>query len=203
MITKGEVVLRELLVAAAAGRTRWTGFDELSRVTSVARTTVFQALARAVRIGAVPKRARGGFSVVAPQKLKVLLCAARSPERDLIGYLDSDEVAQYRSSLILSGPDAVTELIGGLNTIGSLGVRTMYATGSLPALHQNGHEHAVRVLQPDPRLIELTQETGIASIPTVQTDLFATPGWQAAEFAHALEAWTSRPPEGEDVADAV
>ena len=86
----------------------------------------------------------------------------------------------------LSGSSAAVHYLGGRNTVADLGRRIVYTTlplsqGEFP----QGDE--VIILSEDP-VAARAWKSGYASLAQTYADLWASPGWQAAEFTRALKA---------------
>ncbi|MDY7555286.1 hypothetical protein [Cryobacterium sp. 10C3] len=86
----------------------------------------------------------------------------------------------------LSGSSAAVHHLGGRNTVADLGRRIVYTARALSqADFPVGDE--VIILSEDP-LAARTWKSGYASLAQTYADLWASPGWQAAEFTRALKA---------------
>ena len=185
-----EIVWRTLADAALEGRRDWNSIGDIADAASVAPSTTHQALGRLVDIGAVRPNSRRGYSVVSPEKLLEALAAHRNLRADTMVsttlpaaqlFLDDVEV-----TYALSGSTAVVHHLGGHNTVADLGRRIVYTTRPLSqADFPEGDE--VIILTEDP-LAARTWKSGFASLAQTYADLWASPGWQAAEFTRALKA---------------
>ena len=185
-----EIVWRTLADAALKGQRDWNSIGDIADAASVAPSTTHQALGRLVDIGAVRPNSRRGYTVVSPEKLLEAFAAHRNLRADTMvsttvsaaqGFLDTVEV-----DYALSGSSAAVHYLGGRNAVSDLGRRIVYTTrplsqGDFPA----GDE--VIILTEDP-LAARTWKSGYASIAQTYADLWASPGWQAAEFIRALKA---------------
>ncbi len=90
---------------------------------------------------------------------------------------------------LLGGPDAAVHHLGGTNTVADKGRRIVYLPhheGMISAL-PSGDE--VLVVGMDKAACAAWVD-GYTSFTQTYADLFASPGWQAAEFRRAL--WDSR-----------
>ena len=185
-----EIVWRTLADAALERRRDWNSIGDIADAASVAPSTTHQALGRLVDIGAVRPNSRRGYTVVSPEKLLEAFAAHRNLRADTIvsttlpaaqSLLDDVEV-----TYALSGSTAAVHYLGGRNTVADLGRRIVYTTralyqGDFPA----GDE--VIILTEDP-LAARSWKSGYASLAQTYADLWASPGWQAAEFTRALKA---------------
>lgn len=203
---KNELVWRELVDAAVMReQRRWDNVDDLAFRAGVASTTASYALRRLIEIGAVQQH-HAGFSVVNPEKVLTLFCAARSIMTDTHAALtlDSEDLRHLLDSLpshgvILGGAAASVRLLGGANTVSDYSEHVLYlrdsqATSAIDDMlsHMEVTRHTgygrdrgnVTLLRADPR----AARTWPDHTPFAQTyaDLFATPGWQASEFRLAL-----------------
>lgn len=186
---KVEIVWRTLADAALEGRRDWKNIGDIADAASVAPSTTHQALGRLVDIGAVRPNSRRGYTVVSPEKLLESFAAHRNLRADTMvsttlpaaqSFLDDVEVAYA-----LSGSSAAVYYLGGRNTVADLGRRIVYATRPLSqADFPEGDE--VIILAEDPVAAQ-TWKSGYASLAQTYADLWASPGWQAAEFTRALK----------------
>lgn len=185
-----EIVWRTLADAALDGRRDWNSIGDIAEAASVAPSTTHQALGRLVDIGAVRPNARRGYTVVSPEKLLEAFAAHRNLRADTMvsttlpaaqDLLDDDEV-----DYALSGSSAAVHYLGGRNTVADLGRRIVYTSRVLSqADFPLGDE--VIILTQDP-VAARTWKSGYASLAQTYADLWASPGWQAAEFTRALKA---------------
>jgi hypothetical protein len=184
-----EIVWRTLADAALKGQRDWNSIGDIADASSVAPSTTHQALGRLVDIGAVRPNSRRGYTVVSPEKLLEAFAAHRNLRADTMvsttlsatrGFLDDADVGYA-----LSGSSAAVHYLGGRNTVADLGRRIVYTSralsqGDFPA----GDE--VIILTEDP-LAARTWKSGYSSLAQTYADLWASPGWQAAEFTRALK----------------
>lgn len=185
-----EIVWRTLADAALEGQRDWLSISDIADAASVAPSTTHQALGRLVDIGALRPNSRRGYTVVSPEKLLEAFAAHRNLRADTMvsttlpaaqELLDDDEV-----DYALSGTSAAVHYLGGRNAISDLGRRIVYTTRPLSrADFPKGDE--VIILAEDP-LAARTWKFGYASLAQTYADLWASPGWQAAEFTRALKA---------------
>lgn len=185
-----EIVWRTLADAALDGQRNWNSIGDIADAASVAPSTTHQALGRLVDIGAVRPNSRRGYTVVSPEKLLEAFAAHRNLRADTMvsttlpaaqAFLDDAQV-----DYALSGSTAAVLYLGGHNTVSDLGRRVVYTTRSLSQDDfPEGDE--VIILAEDP-LAARTWKSGYASLAQTYADLWASPGWQAAEFTRALKA---------------
>jgi len=185
-----EIVWRTLADAALAGQREWNSIGDIADAASVAPSTTHQALGRLVDIGALRPNSRRGYTVVSPEKLLEAFAAHRNLRTDTMvsttlpaaqELLDDDSLAYA-----LSGSSAAVHYLGGRNTISDLGRRIVYTARPLSQTDfPEGDE--VIILAEDP-LAARTWKSGYASLAQTYADLWASPGWQAAEFTRALKA---------------
>lgn len=185
-----EIVWRTLADAALDGQRDWNSIGDIADAASVAPSTTHQALGRLIDIGAVRANPRRGYTVVSPEKLLEALAAHRNLRADTMvsttlaaaqGSLDGREV-----DCALSGSTAAVHYLGGRNTVADLGRRIVYTTRAL-AQHDFPEGDEVIILIQDP-VAARTWRSGYASLAQTYADLWASPGWQAAEFTRALKA---------------
>lgn len=185
-----EIVWRTLADAALEGQRDWNSIGEIADAASVAPSTTHQALGRLVDIGAVRPNSRRGYTVVSPEKLLEAFAAHRNLRADTMvsttlpaaQELLDDEELDYA----LSGSSAAAHYLGGRNTISDLGRRIVYTTRPLSQADFPGGDEVI-ILAEDP-LAARTWKSGYASLAQTYADLWASPGWQAAEFTRALKA---------------
>ena len=185
-----EIVWRTLADAALEGQRDWNSIGDIADAAWVAPSTTHQALGRLVDIGAVRPNSRRGYTVVSPEKLLEAFAAHRNLRADTMvsttltagqGFIDDVEI-----DYALSGSSAAVHYLGGRNTVADLGRRIVYTTlplsqGEFP----QGDE--VIILSEDP-VAARAWKSGYASLAQTYADLWASPGWQAAEFTRALKA---------------
>lgn len=185
-----EIVWRTLADAALEGQRDWNSIGDIGAAASVAPSTTHQALGRLLDIGAVRANSRHGYTVVSPEKLLDAFAAHRNLRADTMvsttlpaaqAFLDDVEV-----NYALSGSTAAVHYLGGRNTIADLGRRIIYTT-HVPSQADFPQGDEVIILTEDP-VAARTWRSGYASLAQTYADLWASPGWQAAEFIRALKA---------------
>jgi hypothetical protein len=184
-----EIVWRTLADAALDGQRDWNSIGDIADAASVAPSTTHQALGRLVDIGAVRANPLRGYTVVSPQKLIEALAAHRNLRADIRVSTTLTAAREFldgaKVDYALSGSTAAVYYLGGQNTVADLGLRILYTTqpvsqGNFPA----GDD--VIILSQDP-VAARTWRSGYASLAQTYADLWASPGWQAAEFTRALK----------------
>ena len=184
-----EIVWRTLADAALEGRRDWNSIGDIADAASVAPSTTHQALGRLVDIGAVRPNSRRGYTVVSPEKLLEAFAAHRNLRADTMvstslqaaqSFLDDVEV-----DYALSGSSAAVHYLGGRNTVSDLGRRIVYTPRTL-SQGDFPEDDEVIILTEDP-VAARTWKSGYASLAQTYADLWASPGWQAAEFTCALK----------------
>ena len=184
-----EIVWRTLADAALDGLRDWNSIGDIADTASVAPSTTHQALGRLVDIGAVRPNSRRGYTVVSPEKLLEAFAAHRNLRADTMvsttlpaaqEFLDDIEV-----DYALSGSTAAVHYLGGRNTVADLGRRIIYTTRTLSQADFPAGDEVI-ILTEDP-IAARTWKSGYASLAQTYADLWASPGWQAAEFTRALK----------------
>lgn len=185
-----EIVWRTIADAALDGKREWNSIGDIADASSVAPSTTHQSLGRLLDIGAVRANARRGYAVVSPEKLLEALAAQRNLKADTMvsttlpaaqALLDDPEV-----DYAVSGSSAAVHYLGGRNTVADLGRRIVYTTRALTqADFPEGDD--VIILTEDP-VAARSWRSGYASLAQTYADLWASPGWQSAEFLRALKA---------------
>ena len=185
-----EIVWRTLADAALDGQRDWNSIGDIADAASVAPSTTHQALGRLVDIGAIRPNSRRGYTVVSPQKLLEAFAAHRNLRADTMvsttlpaaqELLNDDEI-----DYALSASSAAVHYLGGRNTVSDLGRRIVYTTRALSQADFPAGDNVI-ILSEDP-LAARTWKSGYASLAQTDADLWASPGWQAAEFTRALKA---------------
>jgi DNA-binding transcriptional regulator YhcF (GntR family) len=199
-----EIVWRTLADAALEGQRDWASIGDIADAASVAPSTTHQALGRLVDIGAIRANPRRGYTVVSPQKLLEAFAAHRNLRADTMVSTTLSAAQELldntKIDYALSGSIAAVHYIGGRNTITDLGRRIVYTPHRLS---QNDFPVAdeVIILTEDP-LAARTWRSGYASLTQTYADLWASPGWQAAEFTRSLKTKLFTDADGERSASA-
>jgi len=180
-----DAVWRTLADAALAGRREWKNTGDLAWQSGVGEKLAYKALVRPVTIGAVTRHPGGGFSTTDPERLTMLLAAARS-FRD--AHHTQFEAAQGLVSrapeYAIGGTRAAAHHLGGRNVIADHAPAIMYVPSSLDITTLPRGDDAL-VFTTDPHTLSTWQD-GFTSPSQTYADLFAQPGWQASEFRRAL-----------------
>ena len=140
--------------------------------------------------------------------LEELADAARSPVSTThqalgrlteVGAIEKSQLLDSGSA-ILGGTDAAAAILGGRAPAGK-GVRIVYAEGGAD-LSDLPEGNEVLVLRQG-AVVESSNRSGSTSLAQTYADLFALPGWQAAEFLEALSQrifgavdWEQKEPAG-------
>ena len=185
MLSVTERVWRHLIVSTSTGRREWSTLTELAGEVDAAVSSVHDALARPVEIGAVGAWPSGGVMVLDPERLTVLWAGRRRLVRDvkrrfrLAASAPEVERALSAHPVVLGGFGAVVAALG-VNTIADY--ETFLVYGDLAGLGDvpEGPTEVI-VLDPDPLLARYGRTTPLAQ---AWVDLFCLPGWQAARFVH-------------------
>lgn len=203
---KNERVWRELVDAAVIdNQRRWANVDDIAFRAGVSAPTAFYALRRLVEIGAITQH-HAGFTVVNPEKVLTLLCAARSFRADALAVIPMSAERldglrkEWGRGLIAGGATAAIELLGGGNTVSDYSDWLLYLRDEADAprlqdaigreqsgqtVSESGAIVSVTFVLADPRAArEWSNHTSFAQ---TYADLFATPGWQATQFRRALK----------------
>lgn len=185
-----ELVWRTVADFAFQDRREWNNVDDLAHRAGVPSSSAAFALKRLTAIGAVEKRARGGFFTVNPEKVLIVLAAWRNLEHDTIARTTSEAAAHYLGGLsgpvIVGGAEAAIFHIDpqGMNTVADIGLRVVYVPPpASPTTLPHGDDVLLLVLD---KAAERDWWQGYTSRAQTYADLFALPGWQAEEFRRAL-----------------
>jgi len=176
---QNELVWRTLVDRSINGQRQWESIADLAYASGVPWATARFACQKLLDIGALTSYRGGGLSTVSPEKVLTVACAARNLPADTVAWTTMD--ALDSRSVVWGGPDAAIHHLGGMNTIAHIDARIAYVSTPLAGL-PNGDE--VRLLHMDDRAVR--EWDGFSSLAQTFVDLFATPGWQASEFRHAL-----------------
>lgn len=184
-----EIVWRTLADAALGGQRDWSSIGDIADASLVAASTTHQALGRLIDIGAVRANHPKGYTVVEPRKLLSALAANRSLRSDTVVSTTLDAAQRFLdeagTEYALGGSSAAVHYLGGRNTVADLGRRIIYTTRKPdPDQFPDGDE--VIIVKQDPTAAAQWR-SGYASLAQTFADLWASPGWQAAEFTRALQ----------------
>lgn len=180
-----DAVWRRLVDAALEGHREWKNTGDLAWEASVGEKIAYKALTRPVEIGAVTRHARGGFSVTDPERVLMLLAAARSLRDARHTHLeDAQALASSAPSYAIGGTRAAVTFLGGRNSIADHAPAILYVPSSIE-LNALPRGESALVITTDLRTLE-SWRSGYTSAAQTYADLFAQPGWQASEFRRAL-----------------
>ncbi|WP_339619461.1 hypothetical protein [uncultured Salinibacterium sp.] len=184
-----EIVWRTLADAALDGQRDWNSIGDIADAASVAPSTTHQALGRLVDIGAVRANPRRGYTVVSPEKLLDAFAAHRNLRADAMVSTTLPAAQEFLDDIAvdyaLSGSTAAVHYLGGRNTVADLGRRIVYTSRHVSQAGFPAGDDVMIVSQ-DP-VAARTWRSGYASLAQTYADLWASPGWQAAEFTRALK----------------
>ena len=192
-----ELVWRALADRALEGQRTWRNVADLAYEAGVPSTTAYLALERLESHGTIDRYSRGGLAVVSIDKLLTMLCAWRNLERDTLAWTTREGIGPVLDSKLgpyaLGGADAANAILKG-RAVADFNEHIVYLPASvnltsLPA----GRE--VRVLSMDKRAAKTW--SGFSSLAQTYADLWASPGWQSAEFFHALKGTLFTAPDWE------
>lgn len=182
-----ELVWRTIADEAFFGRLRWDNLADLAFKAGVPLTTTHLATQKLEDIGAILRYGSGGFSVANLEKVVTLLSAWRNLSRDSLKQTDRNSFAEalMREQVLLArgGADAAIFHLGG-NQVADVGDSLVYGRFSPAFLDSVPDGEGVTLLPLDQRAEK--DWDGFSSIAQTMADLFATSGWQAAEFRLAL-----------------
>jgi hypothetical protein len=193
-----EIVHRTLADAAMQGDRRWGSLADLAHASRCSVGNAFKATRHLVEIGAIATLSRGGLSVLDPERVVAVLAAERRLASDTVTLVPRSAVPDLLGRMplyALGGTDAAIHHLGGRNTVADRGQRIVYIpekdaveVQQLDPRLELGDEEAVRVVVMD-EVAQRAWSSGYTSFAQTYADLFAQPGWQAAEFRRAL--WRS------------
>jgi hypothetical protein len=185
-----EIVWRTLADAALDGERDWGSIGDIAAAASVAPSTTHQALGRLVDIGAVRPNSHSGYTVVSPGKLLDAFAAHRNLRADTMVSTVLPAAQQLLDRVdieyALGGSAAAVHYLGGRNTVADLGRRIVYTTRKLNQADFPAGDEVI-ILTED-AVAARTWKSGYASLAQTYADLWASPGWQAAEFIRALRS---------------
>lgn len=188
MLSKTEILWRHLLVEALERDNRRSTITDLSERFSMAPSTVHRALVVPREMGAVDT-VRSGLVLRDPMRLLLHWAGTRRLSHDRpfkvhTGLAVGDIQDRLPPSAVPTGAAAYARRFR--NDVADYAVVYCYhgepavAIASLP---DDLGEPDLVILEPDPFL---SVYGDIASIPQTYVDLFATAGWQAQRFLHAM-----------------
>lgn len=193
-----EIVHRTLADAALQRNRRWSSLADLAHESRCSVGNAFKATRHLIEIGAVSTLPRGGLSVLDPERVVTVLAAERRLSDDTVVIAKPSDVRDLLKRVplyALGGADAAIHHLGGRNTVADRGERIVYIpekevdeVTQLTSAAEASDEESVRVVIMD-EVAQRAWKDGYSSFAQTFADLFAQPGWQAAEFRRAL--WRS------------
>lgn len=180
-----DAVWRTLADAALAGRRTWRNTGDLAWEAGVGEKLAYKALTRPVSIGAVTRHPGGGFGTTDPERVVMLLAAARSLQDAVrTPFGAAQDLIRQASEYAIGGTRAAAHYLGGQNTVADHAPAIVYVP-STTALDVLPAGDGALVIATDSRLLA-AWHNGFTSPAQTYADLFAQPGWQASEFRRAL-----------------
>ena len=188
MLSKTEILWRHLLAEAIEHDNRRSSITELSDRFGFAVSTVHKALAAPRAIGAIDTR-RHGLVTRDPSRLLLHWAGSRRPARDRpfrihTGLPVSEIQSRLPDTAIVTGAAAYARRY--TNDVADYPIVYCYhgdpEAVALSVPDTFGDPDLI-VLQPDPFLADYGR---ISCVPQMYVDLFATSGWQAQRFLHAM-----------------
>jgi hypothetical protein len=148
-------------------------------------------------IGALRANANSGFVVVSVSKLLEAFAASRNIKTDTLASTNMEAAQELLKkgsfAYALGGTNAAVHYLGGRNTVSDLGRRIVY-TPDVHALRNLPAGDEVLFVKQDEVAVSAWRE-GYASLAQTYADLWASPGWQSAEFLRALKSTLFDTPE--------
>ena len=185
-----EIVWRTLADAALDAQRDWSSIGDIADAASVAPSTTHQALGRLIDIGAVRANQGHGYTVVSPEKLLEAFAAHRNLRADTMVSTTLPAAQAFfgdaEIDYALSGSASAVHYLGGRNTVADLGRRIVYTARVLAQDDFTAGDEVIILTQD--AVASRTWRSGYASLAQTYADLWASPGWQAAEFTRALKA---------------
>jgi len=185
-----EIVWRTLADAALDAQRDWSSIGDIADAASVAPSTTHQALGRLIDIGAVRANQGRGYTVVSPEKLLEAFAAHRNLRADTMVSTTLPAAQAFfgdaEIGYALSGSASAVHHLGGRNTVADLGRRIVYTARVLAQDDFTAGDEVIILTQD--AVASRTWRSGYASLAQTYADLWASPGWQAAEFTRALKA---------------
>jgi DNA-binding transcriptional regulator YhcF (GntR family) len=185
-----EIVWRTLADAALDHKRNWSSVREIADAAHTSPDTTYQGLARLVDIGAIRANTSSGFAIVSVSKLLEAFAAARSFKADIQCSTTLEAAQQLIKEesfpYALGGTDAAVHYLGGTNTVSDLGRRIIYTPLRAELKNLPAGDDVIFLIQDE--LAARQWREGFASVAQTYADLWASPGWQSAEFLIALKA---------------
>jgi DNA-binding transcriptional regulator YhcF (GntR family) len=192
-----DIIWRTLADAALQQHRSWGSIRELAEASKTSPDTTYLALGRLLDIGALRANASSGFVVVSVSKMLEAFAASRNIKTDTLASTNleaAQELLRKESfAYALGGTNAAVHYLGGRNTVSDLGRRIVY-TSDVHALRNLPAGDEVLFVKQDEVAVRTWRE-GYASLAQTYADLWASPGWQSAEFLQALKSTLFDTPE--------
>ncbi len=187
--TQTAVIRRVLADAALDGRREWRSAADLAWEAGSSTQLTNFALEHLIDIGSVTRFLRGGFIVGDPERVLTVVAADRNLRRS--GTLTSRDGAEALIAqaplYAIGGTRAALRYLGGRNVIADHAPALVYMPAETDLSDLPPGDEAT-VLTADEHSLRAWTD-GYTSPAQTYADLFAQPGWQAAEFRRAL--WRS------------
>lgn len=178
-----ELVWRTLLDDAVVGKRRWQSLADLAFASGVPLTTTHLATRKLVEVGSLRPIGGSGLAVINVFKLATIFMANRSIGRDVLGKTSRNSLAEFEQNghrVVLGGPDAAVHHLGGENLVAGFSESIAYIEPASLEKLELKPDGEISVLPLDKRAA--LEWDKFASVAQTLADLFASPGWQAAEF---------------------
>ena len=180
-----DAVWRTLVDASLEGRRQWKNAGDLAWEAGVGEKITYKALSRPTAIGAVTKHPGGGFSVSDPERVLMLLAAARTlVDACRTEFVAAQNLIARAPEYAIGGTRAAAHHLGGRNVIADHGIAMVYVPSNMDLSALPRGEDAL-VITVDQHTLSRWND-GFTSAAQTYADLFAQPGWQASEFRRAL-----------------
>ncbi len=181
-----DAVWRTLADAALSdGRREWKNTGDLAWEAGVGEKLAYKALSRPIEIGAVTRHRGGGFSTTDPERIMLLLGAARSlRDAHHTQFAAARDLAAMAPQYAIGGTRAAAHHLGGRNLVADHATAILYIPSDID-LSELPHGDDALIFAIDARTLSAWHE-GFTSPAQTFADLFAQPGWQASEFRRAL-----------------
>lgn len=179
-----DAVWRTLADSALRGDREWKNTGDLAWRAGVGEKLAYKALLRPVEIGAVTRHPGGGFSVTDPERVIMMLAAARSLRgaRPTL-FSATQDLLNLAPEYAIGGSRAASHHLGD-RKIADHAPAIVYVSNGLE-LGELPHGAEALVLHIDAHTLA-TWSDGFTSPAQTYADLFAQPGWQASEFRREL-----------------
>ncbi|HTN57184.1 MAG TPA: hypothetical protein VL043_02845 [Protaetiibacter sp.] len=181
-----DAVWRTLADAALSdGRREWKNTGDLAWEAGVGEKLAYKALSRPIEIGAVTRHRGGGFSTTDPERIMLLLGAARSlRDAHHTQFAAARDLAARAPQYAIGGTRAAVHHLGGRNLIADHAAAILYIPSGIDLSDLPPGDDAL-IFTTDARTLTSWHD-GFTSPAQTFADLFAQPGWQASEFRRAL-----------------